>query len=81
METTIFGWTVKQTGYAKQRYNAQGESAIPANMEGLLQLKSWWESSEWPDPLEILFENVVLEFDRSWAATAFKTANESMCPK
>lgn len=72
MITTCFGWTFEQIAHAKKRYGYYNNEELPPNATGILKLRQWWTIRGWPDPLSVLFEGVVLEFDKGWAATAIR---------
>jgi hypothetical protein len=65
-----FGWTIEQIAYAKQRHKLHGLGDLPPNADGILKLREWWMESNWPDPLSVLLDGVVLEYDMGWASKA-----------
>jgi hypothetical protein len=59
--------------YAKQRHKAHGNE-LQADLNGICELRKWWFSRRWPEPLSVRFEGVVLEADDVWAAKAMNSA-------
>jgi hypothetical protein len=72
--TTIFGWTGEQWAYAKQRHKLHGNAELAADMRGMIALQEWWRSHNWPDPLSIRLEGVVMDGDEAWGAKAMSAA-------
>lgn len=67
-----FGWTLEQIAYAKQRHKLHSGGDLSPNADGILALRKWWAESNWPDPLSVRLDGVVLESDTGWAATAMR---------
>lgn len=73
---TVFGWTVEQIAYAKQRSNQWRGAGIRADLEGIVDIQNWWLEHSWPDPLSVRLEGVTPEYDYEWAWRAVRAAAE-----
>lgn len=70
----VFGWSVQQIAFAKQRYATIEKRELDKTMESILELRAWWDIRRWPEPLSIVLADIEPDLDINWAATAMHDA-------